>query len=520
MKRGLIWMLIGMCLFSGCSRLEEPGIKQEGIKENSAIDFDTPHSWNQEALLLYDLAIENAMKAGFPGGQLIVIDNRQVVLNKTYGVIQRYDQKGNWIESTPVNENTLYDLASNTKMLCTNLILMKMVYDGRIRLNQTLPEFFAEADKWEQDDLRRTITLDDLLYHQAGFCPDPQYHNEHASGCFENSQKNPLFSQQAELTKQQVLNTPLSYAPKEKQVYSDVDYILLGMVIEKVAGMPLDEVFEKEIAKPLNLSSMTFNPLQHGFQKEDCAATELVGNTRENHVEFRNIRTETIQGEVHDEKAYYSMQGVAGHAGLFSNAKEIAILLQLMLNGGEYMGVRLFDVETIKLFLMPLKEGNQTFGRGWRRMGEHEYTGIFGDQVSDQTFGHTGWTGTLTMMDPKANLSLVWLCNKVSTPLLVPDQDYNDFEGSHYAMVQYRQIVQMMMLARQGDVVSMIDEVMGQIEKKKDSTYPVDVRDKEGMIKTLLAFYQATHNELAKEKLLGLDIEMSVSLQEEINQLK
>ncbi len=121
--------------------------------------------------------------------------------------------------------------------------------------------------------------------------------------------------------------------------------MILGFIIESVTAMPLDRYVENNIYKPLGLKHTVFNPLVKGFTQQQIAATELNGNTRDGVISFPNIRTCTIWGQVHDEKAWYSMGGVSGHAGLFSNTSDMAVLMQVMLNGGGYGNVKLFDKE-------------------------------------------------------------------------------------------------------------------------------------------------------------------------------
>ena len=108
----------------------------------------------------------------------------------------------------------------------------------------------------------------------------------------------------------------------------------LGLIVEQVTGMELDAYVEENIYKPLGLDHIVFNPLQKGFEKDQCAATELNGNSRDGAISFTVNRTDTIQGEVHDEKAFYAMNGVSGHAGLFADAQDLGRLAQVMLNQG------------------------------------------------------------------------------------------------------------------------------------------------------------------------------------------
>jgi CubicO group peptidase (beta-lactamase class C family) len=183
--------------------------------------------------------------------------------------------------------------------------------------------------------------------------------------------------------------------------------------------------------KPMGLTHITFNPLQNGFSKDDCAATELNGNTRDNLLDFKGYRTETIQGEVHDEKAYYSMGGISGHAGLFSNASDLARLASAMLTGG-YGKHRFFSRNVMDLFTAPKKEDAANWGLGWWRQGDDQRVWYFGTQADSRTFGHQGWTGTLTMIDSVRNLVIVYLTNLRNTPVTDKYDDANVFDGSWY----------------------------------------------------------------------------------------
>ena len=115
-----------------------------------------------------------------------------------------------------------------------------------------------------------------------------------------------------EATTRAIFKTPLIYEPGSNTVYSDVDYMVLGLVIEKVTGTDLDTYLKENFCYPLGLRHITYKPLENGFEQKDCAATELYGNTREGYVDFEGIRDYTLQGEVHDEKAWYSMAGISG----------------------------------------------------------------------------------------------------------------------------------------------------------------------------------------------------------------
>ncbi|MEG0388048.1 MAG: serine hydrolase, partial [Niameybacter sp.] len=281
------------------------------------------------------------------------------------------------------------------------------------------------------------------LTHTGGFIPDPQYHNENYLHPIQvqgetinlldkNEDKiNDVYTQDANQILEMIKKTPLEYTPGTKNVYSDVDYMLLGLIVEEVSGQSIDTYCQEQLYKPLGLIHTVFNPLQNGFEKEQTAATELFGNTREGHIQFSNIRTEVVQGEVHDEKAFYAMGGISGHAGLFSNARDLAVIMQVMINGGGYGQVMLFDQKTIDTFTTP-SATNDTYGLGWRRQGNGGYAWSFGEQAPDATIGHTGWTGTATSIDMKNDLLIVWLSNTKNTPIADTNKSLNRMEGDAF----------------------------------------------------------------------------------------
>ena len=213
-------------------------------------------------------------------------------------------------------------------------------------------------------------------------------------------------------------------------LYSDVDYIILCFVIERVTGQRLDAYMEENFYGPLGLDHITFLPLENGFTPEDCAATELNGNTRDGHVSFDRIRTQTLRGEVHDELAWYCMEGVSGHAGLFANAADLARLASVMLTGG-YGERRFFARNVIDLVTAPKAFSFGQWGLGWWREGDDQRAWYFGTQSAPDTVGHQGWTGTLVMIDPSRDLVIAYLTNKINTPI-TDAANLNAFDGGCY----------------------------------------------------------------------------------------
>lgn len=389
--------------------------------------------FNPQRLSAMDARIAAQIQAGYPGLNLLVVKDGKVVWQKAYGYAKKYD--GSALMPAPVRAtpDTLYDLASNTKMYATNFALQKLVFEKKLDVNDRVSKYipgFADrpADTIKGKDRLRII---DLLHHSGGFPADPQYHNPRVA--------RDLFSRDKATTLTMIARTPLSYPPGTRHVYSDVDYMILGFIVEAVTNMPLDNYVETMIYRPLGLTRTMFNPLKKGVNRQQIAATELHGNTRDGAIAFPGIRTQTVWGEVHDEKAWYAMGGVSGHAGLFSDTHDIAVLMQTMLNGGGYGNVQLFDRATVAQFTRRSPE-DATYGLGWRVNGNASMRGIFGSHASAQTYGHTGWTGTLTLIDPQNRMAIVILGNRPHSPV-ADRSNPNVFESGKLPVSKYGWVV-------------------------------------------------------------------------------
>ena len=415
---------------------------------------------DDEILGVIDDFIASEVKYGFSGAQLAVVKDGKMVYSNAWGAVNGYNPDGTRIEEgdenyVPVTTDTLYDLASNTKMYSVNYALQYMLTQGSdvydISLDDPITKFFPEFDDEGKTIFKKgtstedqaqilawksELTVRDILMHQAGFDPDPQYHNDQFNQVTqlpEQGVDNPLFSQDRETTLQMVLASPLTYEPGSKTVYSDVDYMLLCFIIEQVTGKGLDVFLKETFWDPMGLTHITYNPLQNGFDKNDCAATELNGNTRDGVISFKNVRTDTVQGEVHDEKAYYAMGGISGHAGLFSNAEDLAKLASVMLTGG-YGGNQFFSKNIMDEFTKPKSLNYPTWGLGWWRQAELGRSSYFSIQSSNSTIGHQGWTGTLTVIDPENDLVVVLLTNKKNSPVIDPKVAANDFYSDNMVL--------------------------------------------------------------------------------------
>ncbi|MFM1534151.1 penicillin binding protein PBP4B [Helcococcus ovis] len=396
---------------------------------------------NEGYISLLDDLIEAETNYGLSGAQLAVYKDGKLIKNSAYGYINKYenikDKDGNIISGSnrvledenlvKVTQDTIFDLASNTKMYATVYAIQKLVSEGKINLDTKIHEIFPEfLDHANENNWKEEITLRMILSHRAGFVPSPKYHDENydKADMIENG-KNDLYSQDKKTTFEMVMKTPLVRKPDTEWEYSDVDMMLAGFIVEKLSGLPLDRYVKENIYEPLKLNEITFNPLKNGFNKNQIAATEVNGNTRGGRRTFNNIRKYVLQGEVHDEKAFHSFEGVAGHAGLFASAKQIAYLGQAMLKGGELNSVKLFDQKTIDSFMESSEMNSQAIG-GWRRKSEDgKGTVWFSKFAPVGTIGHTGWTGTNTLIDKENNITLSLNTNARNTTIMGPGD--NDF---------------------------------------------------------------------------------------------
>lgn len=413
-----------------------------------------------QALEMISDLISTDISHGFTSAQLAVIKDGRMVYENAWGKTNSYLPDGKVNDASPqVTTETLYDLASLTKMFSVNYALQKLVTDDQIDLDAKIADYLGEGfaeetvlvpnakGEYPQADLdeikawKWELTIRDLLRHQGGFPADPKYSSpflykeELAEG--ESYPENQLFAgnipgeETRQATIDMIRRTPLWYEPGTKTLYSDVDYMILGLVVEQVTGESLDTWLKKTFWEPMDLKHITYNPLRNGFAKEDCAATELNGNTRDNLLDFPGYRTYTLQGEVHDEKAFYGMDGVSGHAGMFANASDLAKLASVMFCGG-YGQHRFFSQNVIDIFTAPKMENAADWGLGWWRQGDGQRIWYFGTQAGSDTIGHQGWTGTLVMIDPQQNLVVAYLTNKINSRVTDVKKNANAFDGGWY----------------------------------------------------------------------------------------
>ena len=403
------------------------------------------------ALKLVEDLIASDIAWGFPSAQLAIVRNGRTVYENAWGKTNAYTPDGTPTDIAPeVTKDTMYDLASVSKMFSVNYAVQKLVTDGAFDIDTRIVDILGDAFAEDTLDLayagndpapgrdqqiawKKKLTVRHLLTHQAGFPASPQYYNpdyDMAKQDWGESGSNLIYAATREDTLKAIFRTPLLYEPDSRTLYSDVDYMLLGFIVEELTGERLDAYAKKTFYEPLGLEHTTFLPLENGFAAEDCAATELNGNTRDRHVTFSGIREETLQGQVHDEKAWYCMEGVSGHAGLFASASDLARLASVMITGG-YGPYRFFSRNVLDLFTAPKSVNSGQWGQGWWRQGDDQRVWYYGTQAGPDTVGHQGWTGTLVMVDPSRDLTIAYLTNKINTPL-ISGSNLNSFSGGAY----------------------------------------------------------------------------------------
>jgi N-acetylmuramoyl-L-alanine amidase len=392
-----------------------------------------------------DRFIRNEVKDGFPGAAIAVVYKGKIIKRTSYGYAKKYNAIGELLtQFEPMTSEHMFDLASNTKVFATSLAIMQLVNEGEIDLYRPVHYYIPEY----RGNGREIVLVKDLLSHASGYADEFKFYRP-------DNKYGKYFYSQSKLKTSRLLLTALPFESVlgSTQEYSDTNFMLLGLLVERVTGLPLDEYSKEKIYEPLGLKNTLFTPLESGFEPDNFAATEIFGNTRGRNIDFPNIREHILQGEVHDEKAFYSMQGVSGHAGLFSNTDDLAILSQMMLNGGGYGNVKLFNHATMARFLSPSGQSNK-LGLAWQLASDTSKKDLFGPYASASAFGHTGWTGTAVVIDPTYDLAIILLTNKRHSKVTAIEDDY-EFAADTFETGKY------------GSVISMIYEALNEYEAQQ-----------------------------------------------------
>lgn len=374
-----------------------------------AIGNFTPVGTSPEWAGVDSIVQDGLMKKAYPGAVVLAIQNGVIKYHKAFGNYE-FDPA-----SPQMNLESVFDLASVTKISATTISVMKLYEQGKLNLDKTLGDYLpytAGSDK-------ARLKIRDILLHQAGLNPFIRFYAEtidtvsgQPSAVYYSDKMDSVFSipvaknvwlrkdwNDTMLTR--IVQSKLG--AQGKYVYSDNDFILLGKIVEAISGMPLDQYVQKTFYGPMGMATTGFKPWQR-FGMERVVPTE----------EEKYFRRQLLRGFVHDEGAAM-FGGVSGHAGLFSNAYDLAMLYQMLLNGGEFNGERYLKEETIDQFTAYGSDISRR-GLGFDKPEKDNLTRkepYPSSLASAQTFGHTGFTGTCVWVDPKTDLVYIFLSNRV-----------------------------------------------------------------------------------------------------------
>jgi CubicO group peptidase (beta-lactamase class C family) len=325
---------------------------------------------SSERLETIDRVIRRGIAAGgYPGAAVVVGRRGAAVWKKGYGHL-------GWTADSPdvLADRSIYDLASLTKVVGTTTAAMILYDEGKLDLDERVTHFVPEFT----GGLKDQVTVRQLLMHRGGL-PAGRELWRHAHT--------------PEEARRLIFDVPLEYRPGTGQVYSDLGADLLGMVVEAIAVEGLDIFLQRRVFGPLGMKDTEFRPADSLVYR--IAPTEV-----------SPPRGYPLRGEVHDENAY-ALGGVAGHAGLFGSASDLAVFAQMMLNGGTYEGVRIVSDSAVHLFTA---RAAGTRALGWEVADGQHGAGNF---LGEHAYGHTGFTGTSMWIDPDREMFVILLTNRV-----------------------------------------------------------------------------------------------------------
>ncbi|HSE34439.1 MAG TPA: exo-beta-N-acetylmuramidase NamZ domain-containing protein [Pyrinomonadaceae bacterium] len=347
-------------------------------------------SVSRQALSAIDTVVESDItQKRLPGAVVLVARKGQVVWRKAYGARAVEPSR------EPMTVDTVFDLASLTKVVATATSVMILVERGKVRLSDPVSTYIPEL----KGEGRERITIEQLLTHRSGYAPD-----------FDLRER---WSRYDEAIKR-LIAEPLRSAPGTRFVYSDIGFIALGEVVRRVSGMPLDQFAKKNIFDPLRMKDTSFVP--SASQRMRIAPTEkrrgqmsYLGDSGGDAGAEGDV---WLRGQVHDPTSY-RMGGVAGHAGLFSTVDDLFKYCQMILNGGQINGVRILSPLTVAEMTRPrlVSATGATRGLGWDI--NSSYSTNRGELFPLGSFGHTGFTGTSIWIDPASQMFVVFLSNRV-----------------------------------------------------------------------------------------------------------
>jgi len=367
-------------------RLQYTVPEDAGINSNDLLGID-------------NIAAEAILNQATPGCVVLLAKDGKVIFNKAYGY-HTYDKR------IPDKVTDIFDLASLTKVSATTMETMQLYDEGKLNLEATVGDYLAVARKTNKNNIR----IREILEHQAGLIPDiptfepinPADHSPDSSANYPTKVNDKYYLRKdyfKDVMWPEMLNSPLK--TRGQYVYSDLGLCFMQQVIETLTSTTENTYVQEQFYNPLGMQTAGFLPLNR-FTPDRIVPTE----------DEEVYRHALLDGYVHDPTAAL-MGGVAGHAGLFADANDLAILYQMMLNRGSYGGVQYIKAETVDLFTSKQSDVSRRglgFDR-WDPIVDHRYPSQL---ASPQTYGHTGFTGTCVWVDPKYNLVYIFLSNRVN----------------------------------------------------------------------------------------------------------
>jgi len=404
------------------------GIRKIYLKKRLGYDLPESVGMSVDSLALMDKIVQEMIASGAtPGCQILVAKDNKIVWNKAYGYYT-YEQ------TTPVTSETIYDLASVTKVAATTISVMKLVENGQMSLDVPMSEYVPELKNTNKKDLK----IRELLAHHAGLVawipfylqtltqdkmPAPKIYRSLPEKGFEVPVARDFFMENAWVDSvwKQVFYSPLREDKQYK--YSDLDLILHARALQNLTGKSLDEFADLNFYRPLGLSTTGFNPWKRGLTFR-CAPTE----------EDSYFRHQKLQGYVHDMGAAM-LGGVSGHAGLFSNANDLAKIFQMLLNGGSYGWREYLKPETVKQFTTRYSLSTRRgLGFDMKELDEKQ-TANMSLLAGKNTFGHLGFTGICVWADPDKKLIFIFLSNRTYPSMENNKLIYGDYRPKLQSIV-------------------------------------------------------------------------------------
>lgn len=412
-------------------RMPGEGVDLEQTKEYRPEDYGMDSSVLSK---IDEVALEGIKAKAYPGCQVLILKDGAPVYDKCFGTFTYEDER-------KVTPDDLYDIASLTKTTATLMAVMKLYDEGKFGLTDPISKYVPALNGTRKG----RITIEDLLYHQSGLPGSWPFYREaindssYTGGFFkaridanhhlrvdqrlyvvdsfdykkeyfspvrteeyplqiaENMYVSPTFPKRM---LEMIASDKIPLRDRRYR-YSCLNFVLLKEMVEKISGMPMDEYLEKEFYAPMGMRSTLYNPLRK-YQPEQIVPTiqkDYLRNRKE------------LRGYVHDEIAAF-MGGVSGNAGLFSNARDVAKVYQMLVDGGQYEGKRYLSLETCQLF-MNKKSRISRRALGFDRPDPQPDKGPCADEAPKEVVGHTGFTGTCAWADPKNGLVFVFISNRI-----------------------------------------------------------------------------------------------------------